>query len=149
VTRPKLLIRKGLIQVQGRTRPSIQAQAMVDERLATLLMEHFANDPLFKRTMFINGFGDGPGAPSRPLQPIMASFLRNDACPEICVKTLLAGQTYLGNSLWDIGCFEYIACRAFDALVVMMAVAAELGRETSYDGGRAPARLEADRVLAA
>ena len=63
MTRPKLLIRKGLIQVQGRTRPSIQAQAMVDERLATLLMEHFANDPLFKRTMFINGFGDGPGAP--------------------------------------------------------------------------------------
>ena len=79
----------------------------------------------------------------------MASFLRNDACPEICVKTLLAGQTYLGNSLWDIGCFEYIACRAFDALVAMMAVAAELGREISYDGGRAPARLEADRVLAA
>ncbi|MGF7473526.1 hypothetical protein WFJ45_22285, partial [Salmonella enterica subsp. enterica serovar Minnesota] len=85
------------------TRPSIQALAIVDERLAALLMEHFANDSLFKRTMYINGFGDGPGAPSRPLQPMMSGFLKNDACPEITVKTLLAGQTIQGNSLWDLG----------------------------------------------
>lgn len=143
MTTPKLLIRKGLIQVQGRTRPSIQVQAVVDERLAALLMEHFANDPLFKRTMFINGFGDGPGAPNRPLQPMMSGFLKNDACPEITVKTLLAGQTYQGNSLWDLGCFEYIARRAFDALLEMLAIARELGRETSY-GGPDLAAIEAD-----
>ena len=143
MTTPKLLIRKGMIQIQGRTRPSIQVQAIVDERLAALLMEHFANDPLFKRTMYINGFGDGPGAPGRSLQPLMSSFLKNDACPEISVKTLLAGQSYQGNSLWDLGCFEYIARRAFDALVEMLAIAAELGRETAY-GGPDLAAFEAD-----
>jgi hypothetical protein len=143
VTTPKLLIRKGLVQIQGRTRPSIQALAIVDERLAALLLEHFANDSLFKRTMYINGFGDGHGAPSRPLQPMMSGFLKNDACPEITVKTLLAGQTFQGNSLWDLGCFEYIARRAFDALVEMLAIARELGRETSYGGADLTA-FEAD-----
>jgi hypothetical protein len=135
-----------LVPIQGRTRPSIQAQAVVDEQLAALVLEHFANDPLFKRTMYINGFGEGPGAPSRSLQPLMSGFLKNDACPEITVKTLLAGQTYQGSSLWDLGCFEYIARRAFDALLEILAVAGELGRETAYTGP-APAVSEPNRLV--
>lgn len=145
--KPKLLIRKGLIQIQGRTRPSIQVQAVVDEQLAAILLAHFANDPLFKRTMYINGFGEGPSAPSRPLQPIMSGFLKNDACPEITIKTLLAGQTYQGNSLWDLACFEYIARRAFDGLLEVLAVAAELGRETTYSHP-ALAAFEGDKAVA-
>jgi hypothetical protein len=59
-------------------------------------------------------------------------MLRSDACPEITIKTILAGQLLQAQSVWEMKAFEYIAQRAFDALVDFSASVVELGTETVY-----------------
>ncbi len=129
---PKLLIRKGMVVVQGRNRPCIQVLAVVDPALKAKAEELFATENLFKRTAYANGFPAGTPQPSGPLAPHVAMFLKNDACPEITVKTILAGQLFQANSVWEMKAFEYIAQRAFDSLVDFCATVVELGRETEY-----------------
>ncbi len=59
-------------------------------------------------------------------------MLKNDACPEITVKTILAGQLFQAQSVWEMKAFEYIACRAFDSFVDFTQTVVELGTETTY-----------------
>lgn len=131
---PKLLIRKAVVNVQNRKRPCIQVQATVDPKLLPTLNEHFAGEILFKRTSYQNGFPEGTPAAPAPLVPHIGAMLKNDACPEITVKAILAGQLYQASGIWDMKAFEYIAMRAFDSLVEMLVTVAELGRETVYAG---------------
>lgn len=139
---PKLLIRKGMVVVQGRNRPCIQVLAIVDATLKAKLEDLFANENLFKRTAYSNGFPASMPQPTGPLAPHVAALLKSDACPEITVKTILQGQLLQAGSVWEMKAFEYIAQRAFDALVDFCATVVELGRETVY----APA--EAERFVA-
>ena len=129
---PKLLIRKGMVVVQGRNRPCIQVLAVVDPVLKAKLDELFASENLFKRSAYSNGFPAGTPLPSGPLSPHVAAMLKSDACPEVTVKTILAGQLFQANSVWEMKAFEYIAQRAFDSLVDFCATVVELGRETTY-----------------
>lgn len=130
--KPKLLIRKGMVAIQGKNRPCIQIQAVVDPALKTVLEEHFMNENLFKRSAYATGFPAGAPTPSPSLAPHLNNFIKNDACPEITVKTILAAQLYQANSIWEMKAFEYVAQRGFDALVDVLITVAELGRETTY-----------------
>lgn len=129
---PKLLIRKGMVVVQGRNRPCIQVLAVVDPALKAKLDDLFSSENLFKRTAYSNGFPASMQQPSGPLAPHVAALLKSDACPEITVKTILQGQLHQANSVWEMKAFEYIAQRAFDSLVDFCATVVELGRETVY-----------------
>ena len=139
---PKLVIRKGMVMIQGRNRPCIQVLAIVDPAIKTKL-ESFGTENLFKRSAYSMGFPAGTPLPSPTLAPHVAALLKNDACPEVTVKTLLAAQLFQAQSVWEMKAFEYIACRAFDAFVDFTRTVVELGTETTY----APA--EADELGAA
>lgn len=130
-----LKIRKGMVNIQGRNRPCIQVQAAIPQRMQALLLEHFSNENLFKRSSYANGFPAGAPIPSPSIAPHLLTMLKNDACPEITVKSILAGQTHQGQSIWEMMAFEYIAKRAFDGLVDLMACAGELQTETLYAPG--------------
>lgn len=140
----RLVIRKGLVNIQGKTRPVIQVIAEIDPKTAAILNEHFPNDSLFKRTLYSGGPPPGVPMPSGSLGPFLANFVKNDACPEVTVKSLIAGQTYQGNSLWETASFEYIAKRSFDSLLELASVCAELGKESYYAPGADIAAFEAD-----
>lgn len=129
---PKLMIRKAMMNIQGRMRPCVQVQAVVDEKAKALLMEYFFTENLFKRSMYQSGLPAGAPAPSPSLAPHLGNFIKNDACPELTVKSLLTGQLYQASSIWEVMAFEYIAMRGFDALVEMMASTQALGTETQY-----------------
>lgn len=129
---PRLLIRKAMMNIQGRTRPCVQVQASIDPRIQAVLQQHFLTENLFKRSMYQSGFPAGVPTPSPSLAPHLGNFIRNDACPELTVKTILAGQLYQASSIWEVMAFEYVAMRAFDALVEMMVSVSALGSETEY-----------------
>lgn len=115
----ELHITKRLVQVQGRTKPQCEARAIIPASEAEVLVQHFGNEPLFKRTAYASGFEDGGYQPTPALTKMLANFVRNDACPEVLVKTLINGQRYEANTFWDILCFEFIARVGFDALLIM------------------------------
>ena len=116
MTTQRLTITKSMQMIHGKLRPLINVRAHIEPRAAAFLLEHFGNETLFKRTAYANGFTDGGLQASPPLARMLANFIRNDACPEITVKTLMAGQKYEGTGMWDVQCFEFIAKRAFDGL---------------------------------
>jgi hypothetical protein len=132
--RARLMIRKGIMNIQGRNRPCIQVQAVVDADMQAVLSEHFVNENLFRRSSYAQGLPEGVPTPSASLAPYLAAFVKNDACPEITVKTILAGQMQQCSSIWDVMVFEYIAKRAFEALLDMMVCVSELQLETVYFG---------------
>lgn len=131
----RLLIRKGMVSIQGRSRPCIQIQAAIDPDMQAVLLEHFSNENLFKRSSYSSGLPAGVPLPAPALSPHLFNLLKNDACPEITVKTILAGQLHQANGIWEMMAFEYIAKRAFEGLLDMMACVNELQTETSYAGG--------------
>lgn len=139
---PVLKIRKKVLHIQGRDRPCAQVQAILDPSARAVLDEHFREVNLFKRTMYSNGIPSDVPAPDPELSGHLLAFVKDDACPEISVKTIVAGQLYQGQGPWDMMAFEYIAKRAFDSLVLLLSCCAELGRETQYAPlGTAPVDL--------
>ncbi|MFN3868297.1 MAG: hypothetical protein ACK4MF_04450 [Hyphomicrobiaceae bacterium] len=129
---PKLAIRKGVVMIQGRNRPCIQITAIVDAGVRKTLEEHFLDVNLFKRSAYAHGFPEGSPVPKPTLAPHLGALIKNDACPEITVKTILAGQLFQGQTLWEVKAFEYIGQRAFDSLVDVISTLVEFGREVVY-----------------
>ena len=129
---PRLLIRKAMINIQGRIRPCIQVQADIAPAMVAKLTEHFLSENLFKRSSYSQGFPAGVPTPAPSLAPHLNNFIKNDACPEITVKTLLTGQMHQCQGIWEVMAFEYVAQRAFDGLCSMMMSVAEVGVETVY-----------------
>ena len=124
MTTPRLIIRKAMIDVGGKQKPVIQVQAVFDAALHARLNDLFGTEILFKRAVYAQGFPEGTPLPSPGMAPALGAFLKNDACPEVTVKSLLAGQKVQTNSLWDVVAFEYIAKRAFDNLCEFAAAVA-------------------------
>ena len=131
-TAPRLLIRKAMLDIQGKVRPCIQVQAQVDAAMVEKLMKSFATENLFKRSSYSSGFPDGVPVPAAALVPHLNAFMKNDACPEVTVKTILAGQMQQCSSIWEVMAFEYVAQRAFDSLCEIIKAASEFGTETNY-----------------
>lgn len=131
---PQLVIRKAMMDVGGKLRPVIQVQAIFEPALSARLNELFGTEILFKRAVYAQGFPEGSPVPTPGMAPALGAFLKNDACPEVTVKSILAGQKLQTNSMWDIVAFEYIAKRCFDNLCEFAAGVAELGTEKHYFG---------------
>lgn len=139
---PKLVLRKRMLFIQGKVRPTCFAQAAVDTGLRAVLDEHFLNETLFKRAAYANAWPEGALSIPPALSPALNNFLKNDACPEITVKTLLAGQLHQGATAWEMLCFEFIAKLAFENFVTMCCAASELDQELVYVGELAHLNLE-------
>lgn len=139
----KLLIRKRMLQAQGKVRPTCFVQAVVDGGVRGPLEAHFAQETLFRRAAYSQSWPDGTIAIPASLAPYLAAFLKNDACPEITVKTLLGGQSHQGANAWEMMSFELIAKVAFDNLLQLISAAGELDREIYY-AGVAPASALSD-----
>ena len=134
MTTQQLTILKNMRLVHGKLRPFIEVKAELAPAAKAFLLEHFAAETLFKRTAYANGFSDGGLQASPPLARMLSNFVKNDACPEITVKTLTAGQKYEGAGLWDVLCFEFIAKRSFDALCELAAGTGTFDVQDAYLG---------------
>jgi len=140
---PKLLIRKRMLQIQGRVRPTCFVQALVEPALQSLLETYFPTETLFRRAAYSMSWPVGTITIPPSLTPSLNSFLKNDACPEINVKTLIAGQMYQGANAWEMMTFELIAKVAFDNLLQLIASAAQFDSDVFYAGSKAVAQIEA------
>ncbi len=138
----KLLIRKRMQFIQGKTRPCCFIQAFVEPDVQAVLEEHFITDQLFKRAAYASNWPKGAIEVPAPLAPALSTFLKNDACPEITVKTLLAGQLHQGSNVWEMMAFELIGKLAFDNFVALCATVGDLKRDIYYEGVNAAADLD-------
>lgn len=134
MSNPKLVIRKKMQFIQGKTRACCYVQALVAAELKAALDENFLNEPMFKRAAYSSAWPQGALPIPPELAPHVSSFLKNDACPEITVKTLLAGQMFQSTSMWETMCFEFIAKLAFENFLGMAKSIGELGRDVVYEG---------------
>jgi hypothetical protein len=138
VTAPRLLIRKRVQLIQGRMRPCCFVQAMVDDDVRALLEQHFLVENLFRRSSYASVWPEGTLKIPAAIAPAVSALLKNDACPEISVKTMLAGQMHQAATVWEMMSFELIAKIAFDNLVEMISAVRELDRDVFYGGISAP-----------
>ena len=143
MTTAKLLIRKRMLNVQGKMRPTCFVQAIVEPTAQAALEAHFVTETLFRRAAYSQSWPEGTIKIPAPLAPSLAAFLKNDACPEITVKTLLAGQSYQGTNAWEMLSFELIAKVAFDNLLELIRAVMQLDRDIHYFGSTPGADLSA------
>lgn len=130
----KLVIRKGMFLIQGKVRACCNVQAIVDPKVRAILDEHFLAEPLFKRAAYLAAWPVGALPIPAPLAPALSALLKNDACPEITVKTLLAGQLHQGANVWEMMAFEFIAKMAFDNFQAIVQTVSEMGSDVIYAG---------------
>ncbi len=134
MSNPKLVIRKRMQFIQGKVRACCYVQAMVNPQLQGILEEHFVNEALFKRAAYSTSWPNGALAIPPELAPHVSTFLKNDACPEITVKTMLAGQMFQGANAWEMMCFEFISKLAFDNFAGLVRAVDELDRDIVFHG---------------
>jgi hypothetical protein len=130
----KLVMRKGMFLIQGKVRACCSVQAIVDPKVRAVLDEHFLAEPLFRRAAYSGAWPAGALAIPPALAPHVSALLKNDACPEITVKTLLAGQLHQGANVWEMMSFEFIAKLAFDNFAAMVQSVSEMGSDIVYAG---------------
>ncbi|MEQ1654000.1 MAG: hypothetical protein ABL897_16065 [Hyphomicrobium sp.] len=131
---PKLVIRKGMFLIQGKVRACCSVQAIVAPDVRALLDEHFLSEALFKRSAYSGTWPAGALAIPAPLAGPVAALLKNDACPEITVKTILGGQLHQGANVWEMMAFEFIAKIAFDNFAAITQMVGEMGHDIVYAG---------------
>ncbi len=147
---PKLVIRKRMQFIQGKVRPCCWVQVDVAPELRTVLDEHFLNESLFKRAAYAQFWPEGALAVPAAVAPSLNNFLKNDACPEITVKTLLQGQLHQGANAWEMMSFEFVAKLAFENFLAIATMATELNCDLVYEGAAAvaPIVFSADAAIA-
>ncbi len=134
MSKPNLVIRKRMLFIQGKVRPCCYVQLSVEPGLRAVLDEHFLNEPLFKRAAYSTSWPAGALAIPPALAPHVQSFLKNDACPEITIKTMLGGQMFQGSNTWEMMCFEFIAKLAFENFLGMAKAISEMPHDIIYEG---------------
>lgn len=140
---PKLVIKKKMLHIQGRVRPCCQVQAIVSPAMQAVLDEHFQNETLFKRAAYAQHWPEGALKIPPAIAAAVTTFLKNDACPEITVKTLTAGQLHQGANVWEMMAYEFIGKLAFENFLAMTATISEMGRHVVYEGVGTARDLEA------
>jgi hypothetical protein len=133
----KLIIKKRMQFIQGKTRPCCHVQAIVGPEVRVVLDEHFINDQLFKRAAYAQYWPEGAIKVPATIAPALANFLKNDACPEITVKTLLMGQLHQGANIWEMMAFELVAKLAFDNFLALCETVEDLKRDIIFEGSNA------------
>lgn len=130
----KLVIRKGMFLIQGKVRPCCSVQVVVAPETRAVLDEHFLAEALFKRAAYAGIWPEGAIAIPGALAPHVATLLKNDACPEITVKTMLGGQLHQGANVWEMMAFEFIAKLAFENFLALDQMISEMGTDVIYTG---------------
>ena len=130
----RLIIKKRMQFIQGKVRPCCHVQAVVEQDVQAVLEEHFVTDVLFKRAAYAQAWPQGALAIPPAIAPAMSNFLKNDACPEITVKTFLAGQLHQGANVWEMMAFEFVAKLAFENFLALCETVGELNRAIAYEG---------------
>ncbi len=130
----RLIIKKRMQFIQGKVRPCCHVQARVEQDVQAVLEEHFVTEVLFKRAAYAAAWPAGALEIPPALASAMSNFLKNDACPEITVKTFLAGQLHQGANVWEMMAFEFVAKLAFENFIVLCDTVGELNRELAYEG---------------
>lgn len=138
---PQLIIKKRMQLIQGKVRACCTIQAIVEPRIQAALEEHFQAEALFKRASYSAAWPQGALPIPAAIAPSVAAFLKNDACPEITVKTLLAGQMHQGASVWEMMTFEFIGKLAFENFVAMTEAVGGLGRDVVYTSAGASVQM--------
>jgi hypothetical protein len=134
-----------MLHIQGRMRPCCFVQAVVDPALqGGVLEKYFLAEALFRRAAYSQSWPEGAAKIPASLAPALSSLLKNDACPEITVKTMLSGQMLQGATVWEMMSFEFIAKVAFDNLVQLVATITELDRDVFYAGALPAVEFAAD-----
>jgi hypothetical protein len=131
---PKLVIVKRMLLIQGKIRPCCHVQAVVAPQMQTLLDQYFSSEPLFKRASYAVHWPEGAIPVPAALGPALVSFMKNDACPEITVKTLMHGQMHQGSNVWEMMAFELIAKLAFDNFLALCQMASEMNGSIEFHG---------------
>ena len=131
---PKLIIRKRMLFIQGKVRPCCYIQLSVEPGLRAVLDEHFLSEALFKRSAYSASWPANALSIPAAIAPHVSSFLKNDACPEITIKTILAGQMFQGAHTWEMMCFEFIGKLAFENFLGMAKSISEMGQDVIYEG---------------
>ena len=131
---PKLVIKKKMLFIQGKVRPCCQVQAFVSPELQAALDEHFHAETLFKRAAYASSWPANALEVPAALAPALSAFLKNDACPEITVKTITASQMHQAANVWEMMAFEFIAKLAFENFLALSRTVSELGVDVIYDG---------------
>ncbi len=131
---PKLVIRKGMFLIQGKVRPCCSVQVVVAPQVRAVLDEHFLAEALFKRAAYSGTWPEGAISIPGALAPHVSALLKNDACPEITVKTLLGGQLHQGANVWETMSFEFIAKLAFENFLALDRMIGEMGTDVVYTG---------------
>jgi hypothetical protein len=134
MSEPKLVIKKGMFLIQGKVRACCNVQALIAPDMRALLDENFLSEPLFKRAAYASAWPEGAIKIPPALAPHLSALLKNDACPEITVKTLLAGQLHQGANVWEMMAFEFIAKLAFDNFTAIVDSVSEMGKHVIYAG---------------
>lgn len=135
-----LIIKKRMQFIQGKVRPCCHVQAVVEADIRAVMDEHFLTEQLFKRAAYAQHWPNGAIEIPAAISPALATFLKNDACPEITVKTLLAGQLHQAGNIWEMMAFELIAKLAFDNFLALCDTVSDLNRDVVFEGsGVAPA----------
>lgn len=145
----RLIIKKRMQFIQGKVRPCCHVQATVEQDVQALLEEHFVTDVLFKRAAYAAAWPKGALDIPPAIAPALSNFLKNDACPEITVKTMLAGQLHQGANVWEMMAFEFVAKLAFENFLVLCDTVGDLNRDVVYDGAEAamPVTLTTDDAV--
>ena len=138
MTSPKLVIRKGMFLIQGKVRACCNIQATVSPDLRAKLEENFMSEPLFKRAAYSSAWPDGALSIPPAIAPHLSALLKNDACPEITVKTLLAGQLHQAANMWEMMSFEFIGKLAFENFRAMCVSIEEMGHDIIFLGADQP-----------
>ena len=130
----RLIIKKRMQFIQGKVRPCCHIQAYVEQDVQAVLEEHFITDVLFKRAAYAQAWPKGALEIPPSIAPALSALLKNDACPEITVKTLLAGQMHQGSNVWEMMSFEFVAKLAFENFLALCDTVGDLNRDVIYDG---------------
>jgi hypothetical protein len=131
---PKLVIRKGMFLIQGKVRACCSVQAFVSPEIRAVLDEHFLSEPLFKRSAYSAAWPVNAIEIPAALGPHVSALMKNDACPEITVKTLMAGQLHQAANVWEMMSFEFIAKLAFENFIAIVNSVSEMGQDIVYLG---------------
>ncbi len=143
MTAPKLVILKRMLLIQGKVRPCCHVQIVLDPAIKSIVEEHFLSEALFKRSAYSQNWPQGAIPVPAALAPAMSAFLKNDACPEITVKTMLLGQMHQASNVWEMMCFELAAKLSFDNFLALATTVAELNSNVIYAGRGHSANAEA------
>jgi len=133
----KLIIKKRLIQANAhQIKPSVNAIARLPLNMRGLMLDSFGHESLFKKAIMI---GTRPGRAGDDLNNafevrVLDAFFKREESLEITVSSIMIGQTYVGDSIWDALGFELVAKRAFNTMLTLLETLQQFDEEVVYLG---------------